>query len=81
MQDATENIRRVAQARINAHREERDALEAKHGQVWDTVEMQRDFSVSGFGAPLIVVTRKADNTKGSLCFQHSPRFYWGFQAH
>mgnify|MGYP003152126684 CR=1 FL=1 len=81
MQDATESIRRVAQARINAERSARETLEAKHGQVWDTAEMRRDFSVSGFGEPLIVVTRKADNVKGSLYFQHNPRFYWGFQAH
>ena len=76
-----ETIRREMQARINAQRSEREALGAKHGQVWDTAEMQRDFSVIGFGAPLIVVTRKADNAKGSLYFQHNPRFYWGFQAH
>jgi len=81
MTDATETIRREMQARINAQRSEREALEAKHGQVWDTAEMQRNFSVIGFGAPLIVVTRKADNAKGSLYFQHNPRFYWGFQAH
>ena len=76
-----ETIRREMQARINAQRSEREALGAKHRQVWDTAEMQRDFSVIGFGAPLIVVTRKADNAKGSLYFQHNPRFYWGFQAH
>jgi len=81
MTDATENIRRVAQARINAKATERAALEAKHGQVWDTAEMTADYAVHGFGAPLIVVTRKADGIKGSLCFQHSPRFYWGFQSH
>ena len=81
MQDATENMRREMQSRINAERSAREALRAKHGQVWDTAEMQQDFTVSGFGAPLIVVTRKSDNVKGSLYFQHNPRFYWGFQAH
>lgn len=77
----TEQIRRESQARINAERAERTALEAKHGQVWTTSQMQEDFCVIGFGAPLIVVVRKYDDAKGSLYFQHSPRFYWGFQAH
>jgi len=48
--------------------------------VWDTQELQRDFDVLGFMAPFVVVTRKADGKKGSLTFQHSPRFYYGFQA-
>jgi hypothetical protein len=77
--DPTETIRRAEQARINAEAAERATLEAKHGQVWSTEEMTRDFTVSGFGAPLIVVTRKADGQRGSLYFQHRPRFYWGFQ--
>jgi len=68
------------QARINAEATERAALEAKHGQVWDTEQLRGAFTVLGFGAPIIVVTRKADGVKGSLYFQHSPRFYWGFAA-
>ena len=68
-------------ARINAERAERGALETKHGQVWTTSEMQEDFRVLGFGAPLVVVVRKSDGVKGSLYFQHMPRFYWGFQPH
>jgi len=44
-------------------------------------EIRELFIVVGFGAPFMVVIRKADNVKGSLMFQHSPRFYWGFTAH
>jgi hypothetical protein len=29
-------------------------------------------------APFVVVRRKADGVKGSLMFQHMPRFYYGF---
>lgn len=76
--DATENIRRSMVEEINAEPGSREALEAEHGQVWDTAEMQKDFSVMGFGAPFIVVVRKSDNVEGSLTFQHSPRFYFGF---
>jgi len=63
---------------INAEPGSREALEAQYGQVWDTGELQRDFSVEGFGAPMVVVTRKADGVRGSLMFQHRPRFYFEF---
>ena len=33
----------------------------------------------GFMAPLVVVKRKSDSPKGSLYFQHSPRYYYGFE--
>ncbi|MEN6496500.1 MAG: hypothetical protein ABFD16_19615, partial [Thermoguttaceae bacterium] len=58
----------------------REALEAEYGQVWTTQELGRDFDVLGFAAPLVVVRRKADGVRGSLEFQHNPRFYFNFQA-
>jgi hypothetical protein len=79
--DPTENIRRQMLAEINAQPGSREYLEAKHGQVWDTSELSRDFEVLGFMAPLIVVVRKSDLQKGSLCFQHNPRFYFSFEPH
>lgn len=79
MSDPTENIRRQRLAEINAEAGSREAVEAQHGQVWDTEEMQRDFEALGFLAPYIVVCRKADGVKGSLEFQHNPRFYFNFQ--
>jgi hypothetical protein len=30
-------------------------LKARHGRVWDAVELARDFEVLGFAAPLVVV--------------------------
>ena len=80
MNDQTETIRRQEVAAINADPGSREALEAKHGQVWDTNEMQEDFQVTGFLAPFVVVRRKSDGVIGSLKFQHNPRFYFGFQA-
>jgi hypothetical protein len=80
MLDPTEQIRRELVAEINYQPGSREALEAEHGQVWDTSELQRDFEVLGFAAPLIVVRRRNDQVKGSLFFQHNPRFYFGFQA-
>ena len=79
MKDPTENIRRALVAEINHAPGSREALEAKHGQVWDTGEMTTDFSVSHFAAPFILVTRRSDRATGSLTFQHRPRFYFDFR--
>jgi hypothetical protein len=46
---------------------------------WNTAELQEDFTVHGFGAPFVHVTRKSDGKKGTLQFTHSPRVYFGFQ--
>jgi len=64
---------------INAAPGSREALEASHGQVWDTDELRADFKVDGFMAPMVVVTRTADGVRGTMMFQHRPRFYFGFQ--
>jgi hypothetical protein len=81
MSDPTETIRREMLAEINAAPGSREALEAEHGKVWDTQQLGEDFEVLGFAAPLVVVKRKKDGVKGSLFFQHNPRFYFGFQPH
>ena len=78
MTDPTENIRRALVAEINQDPGSREALEAKHGQVWDTAEMTEEFSVVSFLAPLVIVVRLADRTRGTLYFQHWPRFYFNF---
>lgn len=79
MSDQTETIRRQQVAEINSDPGSRANLEAKHGEVYDTSELQDAFSVLGFLAPYVVVQRKSDGAKGSMQFQHSPRFYFGFQ--
>lgn len=80
MSDPTETIRRQQVAEINADPGSREALEATHGQVYDTQQLREQFEVLGFAAPLIVVRRRSDGVKGSLYFQHNPRFYFDFQA-
>ncbi len=79
MPDKTETIRKLEVALINFAPGSREDLETKFPQVWDTSEMERDFTVLGFMAPYIVVERKEDNKKGSLQFQHRPRFYFNFK--
>jgi len=71
--------RREMVRQINSEPGEREAMEAKHGQVWDTSELQRDYSVERFAAPFIVVRRKEDGVRGSLMFQHHPRYYYNFK--
>jgi hypothetical protein len=78
MTDPTETIRRSLVQQINSDAGDRERLEAQYGQVWDTTELQHDFEVLSFAAPLIVVRERSTGRMGSLFFQHSPRLYWGF---
>jgi len=80
MSDPTETIRREMVQEINHDPNSRPALAEKYGQVWNTKEMQEDFEVLGFMAPFISVRRKSDCQKGSLTFQHDPRFYFDFKS-
>jgi hypothetical protein len=79
--DATETLRRERVRELNSQPETtRESLEARHGQVWTTDEMAQEFSVTGFMAPYVVVSRKTDGQVGSLEFAHSPRFYFNYRA-
>lgn len=71
-------IRRQQQAELNERAGEREALEAEYGAVYDTKELQENFEVEGFAAPYCVVRRKSDGARGTLEFQHRPRFYFNF---
>lgn len=82
MSDETAPVRRVMQAALNAEAEQAEdpkaELSAKYGQLWDTKELQEEFSVNGFLAPFVSVTRKSDGVKGTMLFSHYPRFYHSF---
>jgi hypothetical protein len=80
MSDRTETVRRQMVAEINVQPSVRQQLEAKHGHVWDTSELQQDFKVLGFIAPFVVARRKSDGVRGSLNLQHSPRLYFDFKV-
>jgi len=79
MSDSTESIRREMVNELNSDPSSREGLSHVHGKVWDTDELGRDFEVTGFMAPFVVVKRKADGIVGSLEFQHHPRFYYNFK--
>jgi hypothetical protein len=78
--DPTENIRRARQAALNNEAGSRAELEAIHGQVWDSGEVRKRWKVIGFMAPLVVVKDRKTGAKGSLEFQHLPRYYFNYQT-
>jgi hypothetical protein len=75
----TEERRRALLVTVNASSADRANLETRHGRVWSTDELAREFEVLGFAAPFAVVRRKSDGRAGSLMFQHHPRFYFRFE--
>tara|TARA_R100001594_G_scaffold8664_1_gene22068 strand:- start:76 stop:345 length:270 start_codon:yes stop_codon:yes gene_type:complete len=79
--DTTEGIRKLVSGAINNDSAtDREAAEAQYGQVWTTSELTKEFFVKGFMAPYVVVVRKSDNQRGTMMFQHRPRFYFNFQV-
>jgi len=87
MNDITELARRIGVATINAEVQsddkemERTRLKSIHGNdnVWDTHCLGERFKVIAFAAPFCIVEDKTTGKKGSVEFQHSPRFYFNFQ--
>ncbi len=82
MNDPTEGFRRGLVNVINTQVEsqepddERTRLEKIHGEIWDTSEVTKNFSIEAFMAPFVVATHRESGKKGTLMFQHSPRFYF-----
>jgi len=82
-----ETKRKILQAEIHTMIEsdnehlERARLKEIYGSenVWDTSELNQDFEILGFSAPFCVVRRRANEVKGSVEFQHRPRFYFNFK--
>ena len=74
MTDPTEPIRRYL---IDNDVPRLQAARAK--VTYDTQQLQEHFTVHGFLAPFISVTRKADGVKGVMMFSHQPRFYFDFE--
>ena len=90
--DPTEQIRREMVPQINAvTRDEnnqtrskedvRKDLEAEHGKVYSLDELQAEFDIIGFMAPIVAVYRKSDGQKGSFEYVHNPRLYFNWQPH
>ena len=73
--DPTEQARRDMLAAGQPHAD----LAADKGQTWTTGELTRDFEVTGFAAPFVVVKRRSDGKVGTLEFTHHPRVYFSFK--
>tara|TARA_R110002020_G_scaffold2751_9_gene12943 strand:- start:290 stop:526 length:237 start_codon:yes stop_codon:yes gene_type:complete len=57
---------------------ERRFLEERWGEVWDTKQLTDTFKVEAFAAPFVLVQHRESGDRGSLDFQHRPRFYYRF---
>lgn len=79
--DKTEIIRNMEREHFNSEALDRRVLQLKYGKVWNTAELSQDFDVEGFLAPYVVVRRKTDGKRGSLQFQHNPRFYFNWEEY
>lgn len=86
MYDPTESARRIMVGMINSESnpdnteaQERQRLETIYGKVWDTDQVRAEFKVLGFSAPFVIVERLDTGERGSLLFQHSPRFYFAYE--
>jgi len=74
-----DKVRKIQQVTLNAVKGSREELEKTYEKVWDTEQLRAEFKVLGFMAPYVVVERLSDGKKGSLLFQHEPRFYFEFE--
>lgn len=87
MKDETQTVRQIMTTIVNAsvesldNEKERQRLTKEYGPVWNTQELQNDFEVLGFMAPFVIVRNRNSltNEKGTLMFQHSPRFYFNYR--
>ena len=59
----------------------RDELNETWGETYSTAELTKNFQVESFLAPLVIVNRRSDGARGTLDFQHAPRFYFNFREH
>jgi len=73
--DPTEDIRR-AMIPTTPHLVQQE-LDAGR-DVWDSAAVRIDFTITGFLAPFVTVTRKSDGKKGTLLFTDSPRYYFSW---
>jgi hypothetical protein len=81
---------RMLQSLINRHPRTREQLAGMAHmasgklplqEVWDTKELSERFEVLGFKNPFAIVRDRTTGQRGSVLFQHSPRYYFGFDPH
>ena len=65
---------------MSIHIKNYDSGTPPSGETYDSARLIAAFTVEGFSAPYVFVTRKSDGQRGTLEFTHSPRIYFGFKA-
>ena len=78
MDDPTVELRKQRAREINSRPRNRLALHRDFGDVWTHQEMAQEFDIVLWICPLVIVIRRSDGIKGSLLYQHQPRFYFRF---
>ena len=77
MIDETEAVRRQMVSEQDS--QTREQLQEHYSEVLSTDELAAKYKCLSFMAPFVCVQRKEDGKTGSMQFQHSPRFYFGFE--
>ena len=80
MDGVATGLRKIMQKVLNERPATQEELLTVFGpeDVFDTEQLKSSFEVCGFLAPMVIVIRKADGQRGTLLFQHHPRFYFSF---
>lgn len=65
---------------INENPKTREDLERHHGQVWNTIELEKDFETLTFDAPFVFVRRRSDGVPGILLYQEKGALSFDFNA-
>jgi hypothetical protein len=64
---------------INNNPKTREELTKDFGNVYDCEDIHTAYEIIGFAAPFVYVQDIATGKKGTLMFQHHPRFYFSFE--
>jgi hypothetical protein len=78
--DPTESIRRTRQAELNSGAKPRDLLTITSGAMKPRISQRSRTSSVDHTCPYWASKDRTTGKKGSLEFQHSPRFYFKFVA-
>jgi hypothetical protein len=71
---------RMLQSWINGKPRTREEIQEqlRANPVWDAREFMEAFEVLGWKSPFVIAVNKQTGERGSLLFQHEPRFYFSF---
>ena len=72
-------MKRMVRSETSATTMGRDDLAIRHGRVWDTSELAREFIVTAIIDATLVVRSKDDGQVGRMSYQNQPRYYYGYE--